>query len=62
MVCITSKGFSAGAADPRRDDGEPDEVDGAPDAIGEQGVVANLLLKIYDFCQAKHSSNNRWEC
>ena len=37
------EGFSPGAADSRRDDGEPDEVDGAPDAIGKQGLAANLL-------------------
>ena len=37
------EGFSPGAADSRRDDGEPDEVDGAPHALGKQGVVTNLL-------------------
>ncbi len=34
--------FSPGAAHPRGDDGQPDEVDGTSDAIGKQGVVANL--------------------
>jgi DNA-binding MarR family transcriptional regulator len=28
----------------------------------ENKAWLQIYTKIYDFCQAKHSSNNRWEC
>src|SRR6476469_6999550 len=28
----------------------------------ENKAWLQIYSKIYDFCQAKHSSNNRWEC
>ena len=28
----------------------------------ENKAWLQIYITIYDFCQAKHSSNNRWEC
>src|SRR6266403_2449624 len=54
MVCITSKGSAL-----VRRIREKMMENLTP---SENKAWLKIYTKIYDFCQAKHSSNNRWEC
>src|SRR6266566_814450 len=61
MVCITSKGS---ALVRRIRDEMMDNLMKLMAHLtpSENKAWLQIYTKIYDFCQAKHSSNNRWEC
>ena len=61
MVCITSKG-SALVRRIRDEMMENLMKLMAHLTPSENKAWLQIYSKIYDFCQAKHSSNNRWEC
>src|SRR5678809_629536 len=61
MVCITSKG-SALVRRIRDEMMENLMKLMAYLTPAENKAWLQIYTKIYDFCQAKHSSNNRWEC
>src|SRR5438132_12654335 len=61
MVCITSRG-SALVRRIRDEMMENLMKLMAHRTPSENKAWLQIYSKIYDFCQAKHSSNNRWEC
>jgi len=61
MVCITSKG-SALVGRIREEMMANLMKLMAHLTPSENKAWLQIYTKIYDFCQAKHSSNNRWEC
>src|SRR5207253_2219894 len=61
MVCITSKG-SALVRRIREEMMENLMKLMAHLTPSENKAWLQIYTKIYDFCQAKHSSNSRWEC